>query len=172
MIFISFALTGILIYKLISESQKNPVVIYTDQNVIPVQDINFPAVTMCFGLIYKTACRTIFDYDEVKLSLENGTKRIENFILNELKMLQVTSLIARDGFVSEKFPDLKVPTDDFMDILDIFNETLGDNSKVDESFGGHWIKQYFVDARKILTEFGDCYTFNYPDSDRIYTDET
>lgn len=168
MIFVSFALTGILIYKLISESQKNPVVIYTDQNVISVQDINFPAVSLCFGLPYKLPCHTVLDYDHIKLDLESDSAKIKNLTLDNLKMLQLLSLVARDGFVAEKFPDLKIPTDDLVEIIENFDGALPYKHKYNPGYLGNWINDYFVDTVKTLSDSGFCYTFNRADADFVY----
>ena len=50
----SFTITGILIYKFIVESQANPFVIYTDQSAISAQNIYFPSVSICPGLLSQT----------------------------------------------------------------------------------------------------------------------
>jgi hypothetical protein len=181
-IFISVTLTGILIRKLILESRKNPTVIYTDQNVVKIEDLAFPAVSFCPGLIYKTACRTIIDYDLIKSQLENHERNISEFQMNELKLLQVASLVARDGFLSKNFPSLSIPTDDFMDKFHEFDLTFTDfvmyswftklirpNSRPPPSNAvGSYANQYAVYLKHVATENGPCFTFNSPELKRLY----
>lgn len=91
-ILISFILTGILIHKLVIESQKNPTIIYTDQSVVNVEELNFPAVSICPGLLTKSRCETIIDYDKMKLDLIDQPN-ITRYSLDDLKLLQIASLI-------------------------------------------------------------------------------
>lgn len=181
-LFISFTLTGILIRKLVLESQKNPTVIYTDQNIVKIDDLNFPAVSICPGLIYRTACDKIIDYDLIKLQLENHEQNISDFHFNELKLLQVASLVARDGFLSKNFPSLSIPTDDLMDKFYEFNLTFTkfyyyrEFTKIirpisgppPSNFIGHYANQYAVYLKHFVSENGPCFTFNSPELKKLY----
>ena len=173
-VLISFILTGILIHKLVIESQKNPVVIYTDQNPIRVQDLNFPAISMCFGLLYRTFCRTILDYPEVKKILRQDKSKINRLTPRQLKLLQVLTLVSRDRFISDNFPGLKIPTDDFLEILENFNETLMKKPGYDMSptWYGSWNTNFHMDLTKVLSDFGNCFTFNMANIDKIYTNKS
>lgn len=175
---ISFTLTGISIYKLVREGQKNPTIIYTDQNVINVKDLKFPAVSICPGLIYKTDCKTVIDYELIKHELESHETLIEDFNMTELKLLQVASLVARDQFLSTNYPNLTVPTDDFIDIFDKFDEGIvhhiySTRYKEEESIRRYDMPLRNMDAtyalntivflRHLVTQFGPCYSFNFPE---------
>lgn len=112
-IFTSTVLTGSLIRKLLLENLKNPTIIFTDQDVVYVTDIFFPSVSLTPGLILKTPEKTGIDYVAIKEKLINNEICLENLTLNELKRLQIASLIARDNFMSDNF-NVSIPTDDFI----------------------------------------------------------
>lgn len=171
-IFGSFILTLILIIKFIFESQSNPIVIYTDQNVINVEDINFPAVSVCPGVILKAGRKNTLDYKEIMMRITNETMDIEELTENELKLLQVASLIANDRFMSINFPNLSIPTDDFIEKLGEFEEFFDDppfkNVLVPYNFGANWTDKYPVFMTQNLWKFGFCHTFNFPNSSEIF----
>ncbi|XP_070498708.1 uncharacterized protein [Chironomus tepperi] len=174
---IFFILTGNLIHKLIRESHKNPTIIYTDQNVINVKNLKFPAISICPGLIYKSNCVTIIDYERIKQQLESHEIKIKDFNMTDLKLLQVTSLVARDEFLSTNYPNLAIPTDDFVEIFDMFGEALVDHMKsIYDTTGnvkrfptpvrnmdGTYSLDTVVFLRHLVTQFGPCYTFNFPE---------
>jgi hypothetical protein len=172
-IFTSMVLTGIMINKLLLESQKNPIVIYTDQNVVPVQDLNFPAISVCPGIVYQTPHHVAFDYDLAHALILNNTFNIDALTNHELKMLQVTSLINRDGFVRTYFKRFAINTDDFMDKLHSFelpwfsafsefrNETVS-------FFDATWLKNFYASFTQTLWKGGFCYTFNFPKPDEMF----
>ncbi|CAG9811124.1 unnamed protein product [Chironomus riparius] len=123
-ILISFILTGILINKLIIESQKNSIVIYMDQNPIKVQDLVFPAVAMCLGVLGRTPCKTQMFYDGAKSLLERNKTAIKPLKETQLKLLQIGSLLSRDRFMSDNFPTLNISTDNLMELLGILKRNI------------------------------------------------
>lgn len=169
-IFASFIQTGILIYKFIVENQANPIVFYTDQNAISVQDINFPSVSFCPGILLKSMNEP-FEYHKIKAQLENQTLDIENLTLKELKMMQVASLVADDRFMSSKYQNLTIPTEDFVDILGSFGSFFGDpmyKRFLRFYFTGNWTDKYPANFTHTLWKTGPCYTFNFPNSTQMF----
>jgi len=179
----SFTITGLLIFKLLHESQKNPTVIYTDQNKVNIKELNFPAVSICPGLIYKTLCETVIDYPVIKSQLLNHEKNISELSIKDLKLLQVASLVARDHFLFDNFPSLSIPTDDFGEVFQQFNLTITPYflykrvvqyivrpyvEMPPSNFMGSFENQYTVFLRQSVTEFGPCFTFNLPEITDIY----
>jgi hypothetical protein len=129
MIASSFVLTGALTRKLIIENQHNPTIIFSDQNIVPVTDIVFPSISLVPGLIPRNRLKIGFDYVAYKDYLENGQATIENSSMDELKRMQIASLIARDGFMAQF--NVTIPTDDFV-------------KHMRENFLQHW-ESYSVD---------------------------
>lgn len=80
---ISFVLTIHLTYKFIKSTEKNPIVIYVEEQHVNVVDLNFPAITLCPGLILADADLTKLDYNKTVGELENGKMSIENLTENE-----------------------------------------------------------------------------------------
>ncbi|CAG9805270.1 unnamed protein product [Chironomus riparius] len=169
-IFASFIQTGILIYKFMIENQANPIVIYTDQNAISVQDINFPSVSFCPGILLKTMEKP-FEYHEIKLMLKNQTMNIKNLSLKELKMMQVASLVAKDQYMSTNFQNVSIPTNDFIDILGSFGTFFGEplyGTIFRPYFMANWTDKYPVNFTNTLWKTGFCYTFNFPNSSQMF----
>jgi amiloride-sensitive sodium channel len=173
-IFASFIQTGILIYKFFVENQANPIVIYTDQNAISLQDIDFPSVSFCPGIIFKTMDKP-FEYHEIKKMLENQTMDIENLTLNELKMMQVASLVAQDKFMSTNYPNVSISTDDFVEVLGSFGSFFGPPAYFEGErllslsfFAGNWTDRYPANLTYTLWKTGFCYTFNFPNSSQMF----
>lgn len=171
-IFTSFTLTGILIYKYIVESQLNPIVIYTDQNAISAQDIFFPSVSLCPGLLFKTMDEP-FKYQNVKDMLENQTLNLSRLTLKELKMMQIGSLVANDRFMSRKYPNLSIATEDLLDVLDSFGTFIRHSMKYGKlepfsNIAGNWSNKYPVHLTRTLSKVGYCFTFNFPNSSQMF----
>ena len=171
-IFVSFTLTGILIYKFIVESQANPIVIFTDQNAISVQDINFPSLSFCPGIIFETM-KNPFKYREIKGMLENETMELSNLTLSELKMMQIVSLVANDRFMSGNYPNLSITTEDFMEVLNTFGSYIGESVKSNVLptyyfFNGNWSNKYPMNLTRTLWRTGFCHTFNFPNSSQMF----
>jgi hypothetical protein len=61
---ISFFLTGLMIFKLVSHAEKNPSVIYVEEKQVRVSDINFPAVSICPGVVLERENLLDLDYME------------------------------------------------------------------------------------------------------------
>jgi hypothetical protein len=78
-----FFSTIYLMNKLIVSLQKNPIIISKDDSAISVTEIYFPAVTLCPGLIIATDVERVFDYENVKESLENGEMSFDNLTKSE-----------------------------------------------------------------------------------------
>lgn len=169
----SFILTLILIIKFIIESQTNSVIIYTDQNVIKVQDINFPAISICPGLIYRIKSNITIDYDSIgwKLNL-HGYDGIRNLTLDEQKLFQVANLVADTQFLSRNFPNFSISTDGFVEKMeefqDVFGEPFYSKSLVPYHFVANWTNRYPVFLTRTLWKTGFCHTFNFPGSDKIF----
>jgi hypothetical protein len=75
---ISFFLTGLLIFKFVLHAKKNPSVIYVEENQVFVTDINFPAVSICPGIVLERERHVDLDYDGIVCDLEKGLIRIED----------------------------------------------------------------------------------------------
>lgn len=167
----SMTLSCVLIQKLIIESFQNPVIIYTDQNVVDVTEIFFSAVSIIPGLILKTPLKMGIDYVAIKQQLMNHEISLENFTINELKKLQIASLIARDGFMSENF-NISISTDDFIERMrDDFpsfwwlniNEEFTKYGNVVHYIEGTFSREFAPNFTEVLCPTGFCYTFNFPD---------
>ena len=170
--FVSFTITGILIYKFLVESQVNPIVIYTDQNAISAQDINFPSLSFCPGIILDSMKKP-FKYLEVKEMLENQTIELSNLTSNELKMMQIVSLVANDRFMSGNYPNLSIMTEDFMDVLNTFGSFVGDPVRNFMEtpyffFRGNWSNKYPMILTRTIWHTGYCHTFNFPNSSQMF----
>jgi hypothetical protein len=68
-----------LIRNLVVNMQKTPIVFYIDDVPIPVTDVNFPAITLCPGLIIKNAAEILIDYNKMTKDLEDGRIDRTNF---------------------------------------------------------------------------------------------
>lgn len=178
---ISSILTGLLIRKLIVDSQNNPIIIYKDQNIERIEEMNFPAITICPGMIYKTRCETHIDYENVKAQLLSHELNITDLDMKELKMMQVLSLVARDGFMADNFESLDIPMDDYIDIFNIFNQTLSDeiatkymtltrplNHSNVHNFQAVFAFRFALLLKYSATQYGPCFTLNLPDPNHIY----
>jgi len=155
-------LTGILIHKLVIEGQKNSVVIYTDQHPIRVQDINFPAVAICLGVLGRTPCHTHLYYDEIKSLLEKNRTEIEALNDGKLKLLQIGSLLSRDRFISDNFPTLNISTDNFVQMMDLLRRFFFEKGTHAYSFYGVLYDRYKIWATEELSNTEPCYSFNIP----------
>jgi hypothetical protein len=62
---------------------KNPIVIYVEEKNVHVSEINFPAVTICPGLVLATDSIIKLDYDQIIDDLNSGRKSMENFTENQ-----------------------------------------------------------------------------------------
>lgn len=150
------------------ENQTNPTVIYTDQKIVYSSEIFFPAMTICPGLVLETPYKIGLEYEKIKTLLKNGQIRIENLSINILKRLQLASLIARDGFMSENYKDLSIPTNDIMFRFDDFPpfwqiKTGNKHVGTTEKFSGTWIgSDSILEFRQVLWKTGYCWTFNFP----------
>lgn len=69
---ISMVLTVVLIFKLFINIQRNPIVIYTDDNAIAATDINFPAMTICPSLKLGLRGFSGFNFLQVSKDFESG----------------------------------------------------------------------------------------------------
>lgn len=167
-VLISFILTGILIHKLIIEGQKNSIVIYTDQHPIRVQDINFPAVAMCLGVLGRTPCQTHMYYDGAKSLLEKNKTAIETLKEVQLKLLQIGSLLSRDQFMSDNFPTLNISTDNFMQMLDLLRKFFFERGTHAYSFYGVLYDRYKIWVTEEFSNTGPCYSFNIPRFRRVF----
>jgi hypothetical protein len=170
----SLVLTGSLIHKLIIENQRNPTIIYTDQNVVHVTDILFPSVSIVPGLILKTPLKTGIDYESAKEEIKSGAVGLGNFSMNALKRLQIASLIARDGFMSNSIGNFSIPTDDFVERMRddfpnmwLFNDNY-EGLNVTIFFEGNWTERFSVNFTEVLCPTGFCYTFNFPKHTRRF----
>jgi Amiloride-sensitive sodium channel len=82
---ISFVSTGVLIAKFFDHIKKNPIAIYSTEKDVLVTNLNFPAVSMCFGVILSTDQQTLLDYDGIMTSLMGNEISLGNLTPNELR---------------------------------------------------------------------------------------
>jgi hypothetical protein len=75
---ISFSLTGLLISKFVSHAEKNPSVIYVVEKQVRVTDINFPAVSICPGIVLEREFFVDLNYDGIIRGLQNGSIKVED----------------------------------------------------------------------------------------------
>jgi hypothetical protein len=68
-----------LIRNLMVKMQKTPIVFYVDDVPVPVTEINFPAITLCPGLIIKNDAEVLIDYTKKAKDLESGRIDKTNF---------------------------------------------------------------------------------------------
>jgi hypothetical protein len=73
---ISFFLTGLLIFKFVSHADQNHSVMYLDEKQVRVTDINFPAVSICPGIVLEREKSVNLDYDGIIRDLEKGLKTV------------------------------------------------------------------------------------------------
>ncbi|KAG5667492.1 hypothetical protein PVAND_015472 [Polypedilum vanderplanki] len=166
---ISFVLTGILINKLLIENQRNPTIIYTDQNVVHVTDIDFPSVTFMPGLILKTPLYNGFNYEYFK-KISSVTEKFsfKKWHPASFHRLQIASLIARDGYVRNKFK-ISVSTHDIVKLMRKVFPSFWYTHQIHEMFPNvpHyatslWANKYTINLTEILCQTGFCFTFNFP----------
>jgi hypothetical protein len=89
---------------------------------------------------------------------------------SRLKLMQITSLIARDGFMASL--NISIPTDDFIERL----EDFGSIWHYDDDFGfglpeqmaAGWNDLYSVDFTRVLHPKGFCFTFNIPKFSEVF----
>lgn len=173
-VLISFILISLLMYRILSDNQKVQNIIYIDENFISVEDLNFPAVSICYGFQYKGSKYTTKTYDDFRKKLKQNETKIEDYSSKDLKYFQILSLIQKDRFMSEKFPYVNIPTDDFMNRIQELNNTLPMDSEDSEgaiyawAMYGQWIGQHLVYGKKVLSDTGVCFGFNFPDQDQVY----
>jgi hypothetical protein len=70
-----------LIRGVVVKIKKHPIVFYIDDEAIPVTEINFPAVSLCPGLIIRNGPDILIDYNKLKRDFEKGL--IHNFTDSE-----------------------------------------------------------------------------------------
>jgi hypothetical protein len=168
LILASFILTGILINKLLQETQNNPIVIYTDQNVVHVENVNFPAVSVCPGVILNTPRRTIMNYEATKRFILNLEVNLTQDEADILRPTQLASLIARDNFAQNHLDMITIPTDDFIEQMNRFEPfffTAHDiiRNRTFSFFDATWLQTFIASFTQTLWKVGFCYTFNFPD---------
>jgi hypothetical protein len=84
--------------------------------------------------------------------------------------MQITSLIANDGFMASL--NVSIPTDDFVERLGdfigvwYFDEFFGD--EFPEQMRASWNVSYSVEFTRVLHPKGFCYTFNIPKSSEVF----
>jgi hypothetical protein len=61
----------------------NPIVVSIDEKQVRVTEINFPAVTICPGLILARDDYTYFDYDRIVSDLQHGKVSITDLTEHE-----------------------------------------------------------------------------------------
>lgn len=115
---ISITLTSVLIFELLQKYGNFPIIIEIDENQILIEEIFFPAVTICPSLIHNIPHIKTVDYSKITNAITIGEIDVKNLTLNELKYMQVISLVSRDGFLSKL--NVSVPTDDFIEKLHEF----------------------------------------------------
>jgi hypothetical protein len=72
-----------LIREIVVKMQKNPIIFYIDDEAISVTEINFPAVSLCPGLVLKTTNEMLIDYNTMKRSFEKELIDRSNFTDSE-----------------------------------------------------------------------------------------
>lgn len=95
----------------------------------------------------------------------NNLKFVSYKLVFRLKLVQITSMISNDGFVSKM--NVPIATDDFVDRLsDFVSFWQYDRSKVYGTYPryiqANWSSYYEVNLTRVLHPKGFCYTFNFP----------
>jgi hypothetical protein len=187
-ILVSFIFTGLLIFQFIAHAVKNPIVIYIEEKTVHISSINFPAITLCPGLVLARDDFTFLDYDNIVNDIKSQRRSLKNFTEKEfgsnlyskfifmifgyrLKHLQITSLISSDAFMSQ-FNE-SIPTDDLVARFDDFvNFFIYDSSKMYQTYPryihANWSSYYEVNLTRVLHPKGFCYTFNFPGAREIF----
>lgn len=167
----SFTLIGLLIHKLVLNSLKNPTIIFQDENAISVEDLDFPAVSICYGHYFRKPCDTTEEYDNFKADWHNKTRMIKDLNEHELKMFQVLSLLENDRFMSQNFPNLQIPTDDFVDKIFLLNRSFVVQMAPELAYTwwllGKWAGEFQLNVEHVLSSTGLCYAFNLPSRDEV-----
>lgn len=177
-VLISFVSVSFLMLKILSDTDRVQNIIYIDENYVSVEDLHFPAVSICYGLQYRGSYFTTLKYDEFLMMLKQNETKIEDYSLKELKHFQILSLVQKDRFLSDNFPNLNIPTDDFLDRIQELRDTLPLVSEENEGHAyswtmtGQWIGQYLVYGKKVLSDTGVCFGFNFPNQDQVYKSRT
>jgi hypothetical protein len=83
MVVISFVLTGLLSFKFIAHVRNNPIVFYIEEKQARVSDINFPAITICPGLVLAKSNFVRLDYDQIVDNLRRNRGSLGNLSENE-----------------------------------------------------------------------------------------
>lgn len=177
-VLISFILISLLIYRLLSDSKKVPIIIYIDENYVSVEELDFPAVSVCYGFQFQKPCFTLDYYDEFVRKIKGNESRIDNYSLDELKNFQILSLLQKDQFMLENFPDLQIPTNDFIDRIQKLNDTIplnqvnGEGTLFNWNSFGQWIGQYLVHGKRVLSDTGVCFGYNFPEQNKVFNTPT
>lgn len=80
---IAIVLTAILIFNLHKSISNNPIVIYADDNPVPVTEIYFPAITFCPSLIFNKKSVKTVEYSALVKAIETQTIQINNLTMSE-----------------------------------------------------------------------------------------
>ncbi|KAL7014647.1 hypothetical protein ACKWTF_016044 [Chironomus riparius] len=190
---ISIICTTILITELVLKIQSFPIIIQLSDVPIPVGEINFPAVTICRGLLlrndlqneskvfiphtkreYKEHYEKVFNiseadvefpllFEEVPEKLETSGINLNEIKMFTLKRLQIIDLITKSGIFQRQ--NISIPTDDFLAIINTFSK----------HFDGiqlyRWHNIFNSYSSEIITDMGLCNTINIANlSDVLHTD--
>lgn len=105
-----------------------------------------------------------FNFNDLKLKLQNGSMNISDISEHELQYMQVVSLVTGDEFLNSF--DLDLNTNQFYSYLkDI---TLDLKDKISYFKVIHMNIYLGVHLSTVITSNGFCYSFNLPDADKFF----
>ncbi|XP_070508447.1 sodium channel protein Nach-like isoform X2 [Chironomus tepperi] len=158
---ISFICCLLLIGKIMVMVKEDLTVTYTSDNSVPVTQIPFPSVTVCFELMHFGNV-TYSRYHVVKEQLENGEITVDDLTEDELRTLQAISLVISDDFLLH-YNVSRIPTDDIADQIEAITLSLR-HLIVTSTFSDIYATLF----SKIVGPSGICYNFNMVDAQNLY----
>ncbi|CAO1405296.1 unnamed protein product [Diamesa serratosioi] len=146
-----------MIFELILKIQRNPIIDFLADELTPISEISFPAISYCPEV--KTVIGD-FDYGKIVDAIKDNEIQISDLSDEKLNLMHAIGLIMNDDFLLQF--NLSLSTEN---ISDSFAKVL---RITEDEYKGSFIQKYQLNFAKLLTPFGFCLTFNNMDASDLF----